>query len=216
MGMPPLPLLDGARHELSAAGEHVVHTSLLIEAPAALVWQVLTDFERMPRWSSSLLSVQGPWQDGAAVVVWQQLMGEAWVQPQVLKLQPGVGFGWSSWWHGDYSRVRDDHWFELQPLAPALTRVVQRDRFHGPDAAALGAPLARAALADYAGFNRALRDEVMARSLRKPPELQQAVVVLLADLQAAGQVQAGIEPAAGRPVGRAIGRLRGPHDGTDL
>lgn len=202
MGLTPLPLLDEARRARGADGEHRVHTSVVIPAPAEQVWQVLTDFERMPRWSPSLLGVRGPWQHGAAVAVWQQLMGEAWVLPQVLQLGPGLRFGWSSWWHGDYSRVRDEHVFELQSLAPGLTRLVQRDRFHGPDAAALGEPLARAALADYARFNRALRDEVMARSLREPPELQQAVVVLLADLQATGQVQAGIQPAAGARLGR--------------
>ena len=37
---------------------------------------------------------------------------------------------------------------------------------------------------------------------RWPPELQQAVVVLLADLQATGQVQAGVQPAAGPGLGR--------------
>lgn len=190
MGMAPLPLLDGARHEVSAQGEHHVHTSLLIEAPAELVWQVLTDFERMPHWSASLLRIEGPWQDGAAVAIWQQLMGEVWIQPQVLKLRPGQAFGWSSWWHGDYSRVRDDHWYEVESLAPTLTRLVQRDCFHGPDAAALGGQLAQAALADYSRFNRALRAQVMASRLsrRGQPELRQAVGVLLADLQEAGRL----------------------------
>ena len=78
---------------------HAYRTSARIEAPADVVWQVLSDVERMPTWTSSmsrvsLLGSETTIVVGSRVEIWQPGLPKAtWV---VDGLTEGLGFSWSS------------------------------------------------------------------------------------------------------------------------
>ena len=78
---------------------HAYRTSARVEAPADVVWQVLSDVERMPTWTSSMSSVTilGPEPAiavGSRVAIDQPGLPKAiW---EVDGLTEGRGFSWSS------------------------------------------------------------------------------------------------------------------------
>ncbi|MFE7508043.1 SRPBCC family protein [Promicromonospora sp. NPDC057488] len=78
---------------------HAYSTSVRIEAPADVVWQVLSDVERMPAWTGAMsrVTVLGPERAivvGARVEVEQPgLPAATW---EVDGLTEGQGFSWSS------------------------------------------------------------------------------------------------------------------------
>ena len=46
---------------------HKVYTDIVIDAPPDEVWAVLTDFERMPDWSSTFQGLTGDFSNGGTV-----------------------------------------------------------------------------------------------------------------------------------------------------
>lgn len=78
---------------------HAYRTSTRVEAPADVVWQILSDVERMPTWTSSMtdVTVLGPERMialGSRVEIVQPGLPRAtWV---VDGLTEGRGFSWSS------------------------------------------------------------------------------------------------------------------------
>ncbi|MFC8796122.1 SRPBCC family protein [Promicromonospora sp. NPDC057138] len=78
---------------------HAYRTSTRVEAPAAVVWQVLSDVERMPAWTSSMtrVTILGP---ETAIAVGSRVEIEQPGLPratwEVDSLTEGRGFSWSS------------------------------------------------------------------------------------------------------------------------
>jgi uncharacterized membrane protein len=78
---------------------HAYRTSTRVEAPAGVVWQVLSDVERMPAWTSSMtrvtiLGAEKRIAVGSRVEIEQPGLPKAtW---EVDSLTEGRGFSWSS------------------------------------------------------------------------------------------------------------------------
>ena len=78
---------------------HAYRTSTRVEAPADVVWQVLSDVERMPTWTSSMtrvtiLGAEAMIAVGSRVEILQPDLPQAtW---EVDGLTEGSGFSWSS------------------------------------------------------------------------------------------------------------------------
>jgi uncharacterized membrane protein len=78
---------------------HAYRTSSRVEAPAEVVWQVLSDVERMPTWTGSMTSVTilGA---GTTIAVGSRVeMTQPGLPPTVWEvdgLTEGSGFSWSS------------------------------------------------------------------------------------------------------------------------
>jgi uncharacterized membrane protein len=94
------------------AAEAVVEfvKSIDIDAPPAVVWDVMSDGERWPEWTASVTSVRrldkGPLRIGSRALIRQPRFPPAvW---QVTQLEPGRRFVWKSglpglWVYGDHS-----------------------------------------------------------------------------------------------------------------
>ena len=141
-----------------------VETSILIDAPARHVWQVLTDFGHMSEWSSGLQRIEGEWRDGAEVTSHYRMFDKVWPAKHRLRVQQGVSFGWSDDLDGEFSQVRDNHEFAVRELGETLCQFVHADAFTGADGPRFGATLTRAAVDSYRAFNR----ELQARATRRP------------------------------------------------
>ncbi len=46
---------------------HTLRTSITIDAPAALIWQILTDFVSFPRWNPFIREATGDLRNGGTV-----------------------------------------------------------------------------------------------------------------------------------------------------
>jgi uncharacterized membrane protein len=101
---------------------HAYRTSARIEAPADVVWETLSDVERMPSWTSSMtrVTILGPEPAivvGSRVEIEQPGLPKAtWV---VDSLTEGRGFSWSSSTPG----VRTGAAHQIAPLSDAACEV---------------------------------------------------------------------------------------------
>jgi len=132
---------------------HQVYTEIVIEAPKADVWKVLTDFAAMPDWSSSFKGVIGDFSDGAQVRTCFDLGEGIEEYSATLRVIDKVEFGWSE----DYDGIRDNHRYRLEVVAPRRAKFIQTDAFRGRADWAKTGELAEFYLAQYVDFNRALK-----------------------------------------------------------
>ncbi|MFC4629555.1 SRPBCC family protein [Promicromonospora alba] len=78
---------------------HAYRTSTRVEAPADVVWQVLSDVERMPAWTGSMTSVTILGTETAIAVGSRVELTQPGLPPAVWEvdsLTEGDGFSWSS------------------------------------------------------------------------------------------------------------------------
>lgn len=138
-----------------AAAHHEVRTEIVIAAPPAHVWTVLTDFTSMPTWSPSFKGIIGEFATGCKVLTLFD-MGEGIEEySAILHVRTGAEFGWSE----DYDGIRDDHCYRVEEAGEAQTRFVQTDAFKGQADWANTADLADLYVEQYTAFNRALKAE---------------------------------------------------------
>lgn len=136
----------------------VIETSVLIQAPAARVWSVLTDFEAYPSWNPFIRSLAGETRVGAnlTVVIAPPGRKPQTFQPVVVEFVPERVFCWRGTLPipGLFS---GEHRFELAAEASG-TRFTQSERFTGLLVPLVGGVLA----ATERGF-RTMNEELKAR-----------------------------------------------------
>lgn len=109
-----------------------IRSEIEIEAPAAVVWGVLTDFAAFPEWNPFMRSAQGELEQGAQISVTMQPPGHgpSTFRPRLLSVDAGRSFRWRG--HLVVPGIFDgEHVHELEALGPQRTRYVQREEFHG-------------------------------------------------------------------------------------
>lgn len=138
-------------------------TSILIDAPPATVWQILSDLEAWPEWTPTMLQVKrldtGPVGVGSRARVLQpKLRPAAW---QVTEWKPGERFTWISRSPG--STVTAEHMLAAEAGGCRLTLTLQFQGLVGTVVGALASGLAR----EYLGLE--------ARGLKKRAEASAAM-----------------------------------------
>lgn len=89
----------------------VNHAEIVIDAPAEKVWEVVTDFEKYPEFSSTYQNLKGEKKNGNTVMLAVKLQnGEVKDFPMLLRWVDGQRFGWSG---GSHSY--DNHMFMVIP-----------------------------------------------------------------------------------------------------
>lgn len=138
------------------------YTDIVIEATPEQVWEVLTDFETMPMWSSSLQEIEGPLADGASVVVTFIIFDMTFELDHTLIYADGEYFGWADPVFG-YEGISDHHLYIVGETDGTHTLFIQEDTFTGTSEAATAQDLAQTVAPIYTAFNRELEAEVEAR-----------------------------------------------------
>lgn len=149
-----------------------IRTQIDIEAPAAGIWALLTDFAGMSFWNPFIRSVSGELRVGARLAVHIAPPGKRGMhfRPVVLAVRPERELRW----RGRLvlpGLFDGEHSFLLEPLAPGRTRFTHAERFSG----ILVGWAASALIDTEAGFramNTALkrRAEIQARTLENKTE----------------------------------------------
>lgn len=107
-------------------------TTLDIEAPAARVWDILTDFPRYPDWNPYISRVEGELVPlrRLRVTTPPVLARPHSFRPTLLDVDPGAKFRWA-YIILSPRLFRGEHFFALESVDPGSTRLVHGESFSG-------------------------------------------------------------------------------------
>ncbi|MFD1585951.1 SRPBCC family protein [Halorientalis brevis] len=145
---------------------HTLETTIDIDAPPAVVWRVLSEFERYPEWNE-YVRIEGTPVAGARLTVTPG--PRAGRQPsatsRVLRAEPEYELRWRS--HLLVRGLCDgEHCFTIENLGNGRSRLTQAERFVGLLAGPFVRRYGRQTAATFEGVNRAIkrRAETTART----------------------------------------------------
>lgn len=108
-----------------------IQTEIIINAPAANIWSILTDLERYSKWNPFMVESHGQIVEGEKLKNTMR-NGEKLMTftPTVLKVEPGRYFEWlgSLYFRGLFD---GKHYFELVPLSDNQTKLIHGEEFKG-------------------------------------------------------------------------------------
>ena len=114
----------------------ITESSVEIDAPASLVWEVFTDVERWPEWTASVTELVGL--DGREIAVGKRFQIKQPKLPtlvwEVTHLEPGVSWTWAQRSAGGSTLAHH----ALSPLSEGRTLVRQTLDQRGPIGAIVG------------------------------------------------------------------------------
>lgn len=141
-----------------------LRTEIEISAPPAVVWKVLTDFERYPEWNPFLVAVRGSLTVGSElrIAVSPPESREYHLLPKVVTCEPERELRWRGKWGANFL-FRGEHFFRLVPVGEDRTRVVHGEDFGGVLVRFLGRKLTLIARG-FVFMNQALKRRVESAS----------------------------------------------------
>ncbi|MDB5856552.1 MAG: hypothetical protein JWQ76_241 [Ramlibacter sp.] len=142
---------------------HEVKTEIEIEASPTRVWQVLMDFPAHAQWNPFVRSISGTPAPGAKLDVRIQPEGGRAMRfkPRVLVADTRKEFRW----RGQFlvpGLFDGEHYFQLQPLGPARTRLVHGELFSGLLVGMARSGLDGGTRAGFIAMNQALKSRAEA------------------------------------------------------
>ncbi|MEM7654745.1 MAG: SRPBCC domain-containing protein [Bacteroidota bacterium] len=137
-----------------------VFTQIEIAAPREKVWAVLTDFERMPEWSSSFQGIKGDFREGGkATSRFKAPLGKKNMEFEhtIIEFEEGVSFGWSD---PLMMGMSDHHLYRLEELPNGNTLFIQTDGVEGGATHFMGRLVTHNMKSMYLTFNQELKARV--------------------------------------------------------
>lgn len=126
-------MAGAARRHLPERRLHMYEISndVTIDASAAQVWNVLTDFNRYEAWNPVIRHVEGTLVVGAAVVISVAAPSGLldWTC-EVTRVDPGREFAWK-FTERHPLLYRGEHTFRIGPIGSLKTRYLDRETFRG-------------------------------------------------------------------------------------
>ncbi|WP_435365319.1 SRPBCC family protein [Haloarchaeobius sp. DYHT-AS-18] len=109
-----------------------VETAIDIDAPADVVWTVLTDFEQYSEWNPYMTDARGTASEGSRIEVRLAAQGGRTIrlEPELTAVEEHDRLEWTAEYLAPML-FRERHTIELDPNDDAETRVVQRVSFTG-------------------------------------------------------------------------------------
>ena len=135
-----------------------VDTTIDIDASAAAIWRLLTDFSRLDQWNPMLQNVQTDLAPGAAVrfEVLREGAKPLKLKAKIVTLAETDALSWRG---GPRGVLSGEHYFRIEPLAEGRCRF-----YHGEQFSGLLLPLLKGVLKDapalYRSMNEALKKRV--------------------------------------------------------
>jgi len=137
-----------------------VFTEIEINASRDRVWSVLTDFDKMPEWSSSFQGIEGEFKEGGkAKSYFKAPIGEKNMEFEhtIIEFEEEVSFGWSD---PLTMGMKDHHIYKLEELPNGNTRFIQIDGVEGGATHFLGKLVTNSMKSMYLKFNQELKERV--------------------------------------------------------
>ena len=109
-----------------------LYTEIEIDASPEHVWNILTDFTRLPEWNPFMQRASGNLKQGEKLEVWLQPPDGSGmtIKPTVLKVEPQRELRWLG--HLLFPGLFDgEHVFILEPVEVNRVKLVHREEFRG-------------------------------------------------------------------------------------
>jgi hypothetical protein len=144
-----------------------LQTEIVIDAPAATVWSILTDFTANSDWNPFIRRISGQLATGARLEVELAPPGGRAItmRPTIREVQPGRVLRWLG--HlGAPGLFDGEHSFEIEPLGEEQVRFIQSERFSGILASLVTSLIRSSTKQGFEAMNQALKEraEVAAKS----------------------------------------------------
>tara|TARA_R110001592_G_scaffold363279_1_gene683030 strand:+ start:5259 stop:5786 length:528 start_codon:yes stop_codon:yes gene_type:complete len=133
-----------------------VYTEIIINAKKEKVWQTLTDFNEMPKWSRTMQRIEGELLENSEVILHYFFQGRVkYFNVKLIEVEKGTQFGWSE---KHFPMAKDKHIFRVEALNENTSRFIQTDQIKGISALFIGYAITRYMLKSFAGFNESLKE----------------------------------------------------------
>lgn len=137
------------------------YTDVVINAPIEKVWKVLTDWDHLPNWSTSLQRIEGDVEHNGIVAVSYLVDGNTYATKHTFIYKELEEFGWSDPMEGSFEGLTDNHRFRVERISDHQTRFIQSDDFKGSGNETMSAQnVADVTVKFFPQFNRELKKEV--------------------------------------------------------
>lgn len=137
-----------------------IRTQITINAPAAQVWKVLTNFSDYPNWNPFIKSISGEPAVGGSLNASIQLPGQnpMTFKPTVLKAEEGREFRWlgKTFFNGLFD---GEHYFILKPINDQETEFIHGEQFTGLLAGAIFKMIGENTKKGFEAMNQALKEK---------------------------------------------------------
>lgn len=132
-----------------------VKASIIIDASPDKVWEVLTNFENLKKWSSSFQGLSGNFEkNGEIEVLFKSPFGQNKMKKKLFQFEKGNSFGWTGIF---LLGMSDYHTHTLKALPGGKTEFTQTDGLHGGASFLLGRMLEKQMQKGYEVFNKELK-----------------------------------------------------------
>ena len=134
-------------------------SSIDIDAPVFVVWEILVDFDAFPTWNPFITSADGPLRvDGRLTLRMQPAVGSAvTLRPTVVEVVKGQRLRWQGRL-GVRGLFDADHLFVVEPRGAGGSHLEQQERFSGLLVPLFQRALNRGTLPAFNAMNAALKD----------------------------------------------------------
>lgn len=145
-------------------------TETEINAPTAVVWDLLMDHESYPEWNPFIKQIEGDTQVGSTISVTVQSPGNAPMDftPEVLANNTGKEFRWVGKL-GVRGIADGEHFFLLESVGPGKTKFVHGESFTGILSGLLFPMIGEDTEKGFLLMNTALKERAEAITSQPPP-----------------------------------------------
>ena len=137
-------------------------TEIIINAPRAAVWQVLTQFSAYPAWNPFIVAIQGEPLAGAVLQTTMVQKGKKHrFTPVITQVKAGEQLEWLG--KLPLGMFKGNHYFYLEPLSATQTRLQHGERFSGWLSKFILGQIGEDTLQGFRQMNEALKTRAEAR-----------------------------------------------------
>lgn len=156
-----MKVIENIKVEKLADNHWQTYTDIIINAPIEEVWKVMTDWNNLSTWSTSLKSISGSIENKGNVIVSYLVEGKIYETSHVFIYKEKNEFGWSDKMEGDFYGLTDNHRFRVEKISEGQTIFIQVDDFKGVGNKKISAEdVAKVTVSFFPIYNRELKQEV--------------------------------------------------------
>lgn len=114
-----------------ASNHWQTYTAIIIDVPIKKVWHILTDWNNLTMWSTTLIGIKGNIQNNGEVVISYLEGVKTYDTPHIFIYKELEEFGWSDTMEGNFRGLTDNHRFRVEQMSNTQTLFIQTDDFKG-------------------------------------------------------------------------------------
>lgn len=136
-----------------------LRTEIILNAPQAQIWQVLTDFQNYPTWNPFIVSIEGKPVLHSRLKNTLMSKGKPMVfTPIVTRVEENHAFEWLG--SGFLGTFKGRHYFILEEVGKGQTKLIHGEKFSGLLSGPILKMIGDDTLLNFQRMNKALKERV--------------------------------------------------------